>query len=58
MHAADHPRTSLAPAWPHFGLRVRSERLVLRLPTDDDLLALMDVPSSVAPLGGGRPIEQ
>ena len=25
-------------AWPLFGLRIRSERLVLRLPTDDDLL--------------------
>jgi RimJ/RimL family protein N-acetyltransferase len=46
MDAAD-PRplaaTTLVDAWPLFGLRIRSERLVLRLPTDDDLLALLDV---------------
>ncbi len=29
--------------WPLFGLRIRSERLVLRLPTDDDLVRLIDV---------------
>lgn len=41
MNADD--RTSLAVAWPLFGLRIRSERLVLRLPTDDDLVGLMEV---------------
>ena len=28
-------------AWPLFALRLRTERLVLRLPTDDDLVALI-----------------
>ena len=32
---ADDPVT-LAAAWPLFALRIRTERLVLRLPTDDD----------------------
>ncbi|MBA2700151.1 MAG: GNAT family N-acetyltransferase [Chloroflexi bacterium] len=35
--------TTLGQAWPLFELRIRSPRLVLRLPTDDDLLALLDV---------------
>jgi RimJ/RimL family protein N-acetyltransferase len=39
---ADH-RIDLAAAWPLFGLRIRSQRLVLRLPTDDDLEVLMAV---------------
>lgn len=46
MHAADPPpdaRSTLVDVWPLFGLRIRSEHLVLRLPTDDDLLALLDV---------------
>jgi RimJ/RimL family protein N-acetyltransferase len=30
-------------AWPLFGLRIRSERLVLRLPAESDLLALIAV---------------
>ena len=34
-------RTALSDAWPLFGLRLRSERLVLRLPTDDELIGLM-----------------
>jgi hypothetical protein len=34
-------RTTLTDAWPLFGLRLRSERLVLRLPTDDELVDLM-----------------
>jgi RimJ/RimL family protein N-acetyltransferase len=34
-------RPILSEVWPLFGLRLRSERLVLRLPTDDDLLELM-----------------
>ena len=34
---------TLADAWPLFGLRIRSERLVLRLPTESDLLKLMAV---------------
>jgi RimJ/RimL family protein N-acetyltransferase len=29
--------------WPLFGLRIRTERLVLRPPTDDDLAALVEV---------------
>ena len=41
MDAVD--RTAPASAWPIFGLRIRSERLELRLPTDDDLGALMEV---------------
>ncbi len=36
-------RVTLAASWPLFGLRIRSERLVLRLPTDDDLVRLMEV---------------
>ena len=39
---ADAPRT-LATAWPLFGLRIRSERLVMRLPTESDLGALLSV---------------
>lgn len=42
MDAVDPPRTTLESAWPLFGLRLRTERLELRLPTDDDLLELMD----------------
>ena len=34
-------RTTLADAWPLFGLRLRSERLILRLPTEDELIDLM-----------------
>ena len=42
--SADEPLpTTLASAWPPFGLRIRSERLVLRLPTDADITALIDV---------------
>jgi RimJ/RimL family protein N-acetyltransferase len=43
MDAADRSRARLAEAWPLFGLVVRSERLVLRPATDDDLLELMAV---------------
>jgi RimJ/RimL family protein N-acetyltransferase len=43
MHAAESAATALEAAWPLFGLRIRSENLVLRLPTDDDLLALLDL---------------
>jgi RimJ/RimL family protein N-acetyltransferase len=35
--------TSLADAWPLFGLRLRTERMVLRLPTDDEILELIDL---------------
>ena len=34
---------TLIDAWPLFGLRLRSERLELRLPTDDELLGLLAV---------------
>jgi RimJ/RimL family protein N-acetyltransferase len=37
------PPTSLSDAWPLYGLRLGSERLVLRLPTDAELLTLMDI---------------
>lgn len=40
--AADD-RIRLVDAWPLFGLRIRSERLVLRLPGDEDLERLMAV---------------
>lgn len=39
---APHP-TTLEAAWPLFGLRIRSENLVLRLPTDEEILALIDL---------------
>jgi len=39
---ADEP-DALAALWPPFGLRIRSERLVLRLPTDADLVRLIAV---------------
>lgn len=44
-HAADAASTPapLAAAWPVFALRIRSEHLVLRLPTDDDLLDLIEL---------------
>ena len=34
---------TLADAWPLFGLRIRSARLVMRLPTESDLLELLAV---------------
>jgi RimJ/RimL family protein N-acetyltransferase len=34
-------RTTLTDAWPLFGLRLRTERLVLRLPTDDHLVHVL-----------------
>lgn len=43
MNAAADVRSRLAVAWPLFGLTLRTERLVLCLPTDEDLLDLMDV---------------
>ena len=43
MDADARPASTLASAWPLFALRIRSERLVLRLPTDDEILALIDV---------------
>jgi RimJ/RimL family protein N-acetyltransferase len=50
-------RVALTSAWPLFGLRIRSQRLVLRLPGDDDLERLMAVakagihPPDVMPFG-------
>jgi RimJ/RimL family protein N-acetyltransferase len=35
--------TSLADAWPLFRLRLRTERVVLRLPIDDEIVELMDL---------------
>jgi RimJ/RimL family protein N-acetyltransferase len=43
MTADEGLRDRLSGAWPLFGLAVHTERLVLRLPTDDDLLALIEV---------------
>jgi hypothetical protein len=43
MTAADPPASPLEAAWPLFGLRIRSENLVLRLPTDDDLAAMLEL---------------
>ena len=44
MDAAEAPeRPSLTDAWPLFRLSIRSERLVLRLPTDDELVELLGV---------------
>jgi RimJ/RimL family protein N-acetyltransferase len=40
---ADDSSMTLASAWPLYALRIRSERLVLRLPTDDELLVLIDL---------------
>ena len=38
--------TETHPLWPLFDLRIRSEHLELRLPTDDDLVALADLARS------------
>jgi RimJ/RimL family protein N-acetyltransferase len=43
MDADARPASTLASAWPLFALRIRSERLVLRLPTDDEIVALIDL---------------
>ena len=44
MDAAEVPdRPALTDAWPLFRLRIRSEHLVLRLPTDDELMGLLGV---------------
>ena len=43
MDADAREPTTLAAAWPLFGLRIRSERIELRLPRDDEILALIDV---------------
>jgi RimJ/RimL family protein N-acetyltransferase len=43
MAAVEPTAASLEAAWPLFGLRIRSEHLVLRLPTDGDLLRLLEV---------------
>jgi RimJ/RimL family protein N-acetyltransferase len=41
---ADAPtRTTLDAAWPLYALRIRSDRLVLRLPTDAEILAMIDL---------------
>lgn len=43
---------TLVDAWPPFGLRIRSERLVMRLPREDDLLPLMAVAKAgIHPVG-------
>lgn len=43
MDADDSARTRLAATWPPFGIRIRSEHLLLSLPTDEDILAMIDV---------------
>lgn len=43
---------TLVDAWPLFGLRIRSERLVMRLPREADLLPLMAVAKAgIHPVG-------
>jgi RimJ/RimL family protein N-acetyltransferase len=43
---------TLVDAWPLFGLRIRSERLVMRLPTESDLMPLMAVArAGIHPVG-------
>ncbi|MEP6639382.1 MAG: GNAT family protein [Chloroflexota bacterium] len=36
-------RPPLTDAWPLFGLRLRTERLLLRMPTDEDLVGLLEL---------------
>ena len=43
QRSIDDMRARLAAAWPLFGLTLRTERLVLRLPTDEELLELMEL---------------
>lgn len=43
LEPASPARRTLAAAWPLFGVRLRTARLELRLPTDDDLLELMEL---------------
>ena len=43
MDADARDPTTLESAWPLFGLRIRSEHLLLRLPTDDDMPAFIDL---------------
>ena len=43
MDADAHEPTTLESAWPLFGLRLRTEHLALRLPTDEDLPAFVDL---------------
>lgn len=43
MDADAREPTTLESAWPLFGLRLRSEHLVLRLPTDADLPGFIDL---------------
>jgi RimJ/RimL family protein N-acetyltransferase len=53
MDAAERPtegdRARLTAVWPLFGLTLRTERLVLRLPTDDELLELLEVAREIHP---------
>jgi RimJ/RimL family protein N-acetyltransferase len=43
---------ALVDAWPLFGLRIRSDRLVMRLPTESDLLKLVAVAKAgIHPVG-------
>ena len=43
MDADARDPTTLETAWPLFGLRLRSENLVLRLPRDEDMPAFIDL---------------
>jgi RimJ/RimL family protein N-acetyltransferase len=43
MDADEPARARLTAVWPLFGLRLRTEHLVLRLPSDDDILAMIEV---------------
>src|SRR6187401_1836180 len=48
----DPSGTSLDAAWPLSGLRIRSERLVLRLPTDADLPGMLALAKAGIPARG------
>src|SRR5687768_8720474 len=43
MDADARDPTTLETAWPLFGLRLRSQNLLLRLPRDEDLPAFIDL---------------
>ena len=48
-------RAALAESWPLFGLAVRTPRLELRYPTDEDLLTLAELATDIEQRGGIQP---
>jgi RimJ/RimL family protein N-acetyltransferase len=52
VHVQGPEPVTLEDAWPLFGLRIRSERLVMRLPRESDLMPLMAVAKAgIHPVG-------